>query len=309
MASFAAVDFETANEARASACAVGVVRVEEGETVEAWASLIDPETEFSGMNIMIHGIRPEDVSGAPTFPEVLTHMLATTAHTEAVVAHSAAFDIQVLTDSARRYGLDVPETPFACTRVFSRHWWPGWPSYALPYVLSQLDLYDSLGGSQHHDALWDARAAAAIAQRGLMHCNASTWAQACEALPVRLGTATRDVYRGCVTRSSGYSISPVRDPDVTVDPTHPLLGLRVCFTGTLSLYRRREAAQKVVDAGGEFSPSVTRHTDLLVVGEQDLAKLAGHSESSKMRKASELASAGHPVEIIDEVDFYCMLSA
>jgi DNA polymerase-3 subunit epsilon len=40
-----------------------------------------------------------------------------------------------------------------------------------------------------------------------------------------------------------------------------------------------------------------------VVGDQDIAKLAGREKSSKHRKAEELSLAGKPIRIICERDF------
>ncbi|MEX2375300.1 MAG: 3'-5' exonuclease, partial [Dehalococcoidia bacterium] len=161
MSGFVAIDFETANERRSSPCSVAIVRVDGDRVVESWSTLINPEQPFARINISIHGIRPDDVQGAPTFPEVLPRILETVQAAGILVAHSAAFDVQVLTGTASRYEQDMGDTlPFACTWVFSRHWWPGWPSYSLGHVVDRLALASELEGAGHHDALWDATASA-----------------------------------------------------------------------------------------------------------------------------------------------------
>lgn len=67
-----AIDFETANEQRGSACSVGLAWIEDGKVTRVEERLIRPrEMRFSGMNIAIHGIRPEHVEDAPEFPEVM----------------------------------------------------------------------------------------------------------------------------------------------------------------------------------------------------------------------------------------------
>ena len=309
MVSFVAVDFETANPSRASACSVGVVRVDAGEVTDAWSTLIDPETSFHPMNVWIHNIDETAVVGAPRFPEVMDRITATMDGSEVLIAHSAAFDLRVIADSALRYEMQLEPLPFACTRVFSRAWWPNWPSYALKRVVTELKLEDELGGWNHHDALWDAQAAAAIARRGFAHRPAGSWAEAAKALKLRIGMADLSKLRGCVSTAHGTNkkIDPVAPPTDSLDPDHPLHGRSVCFTGTLQLYARREAAQAVADVGGLFSASVNQSTDLLVVGTQDLERLGGKSQSSKMRKAAGMAAEGHRIEIIDEIDFYQLL--
>jgi DNA polymerase III subunit epsilon len=55
--SWVAIDFETANETRGSACALGVAIVEADHVVERASWLIRPPTlHFNPYNLMIHGI-------------------------------------------------------------------------------------------------------------------------------------------------------------------------------------------------------------------------------------------------------------
>jgi len=70
---------------------------------------------------------------------------------------------------------------------------------------------------------------------------------------------------------------------------------------------RREAADLAAEAGCDVVQSVSSSTTLLIVGKQDLSKLAGHKRSSKHRKAEELISQGHPIRIVGEHDFLCMV--
>jgi DNA polymerase-3 subunit epsilon len=308
MTEYVAFDFETANAGRASACALGAVRVRNGEIIDRLDVLVNPETHFDWMNVRIHGIDADAVAGAATFPEVYADFVAFTDGAEAIVGHSAAFDVQVLRQSAARYHVSLIEQPFACTRVFARRWWGGWPSYSLRYVYERLAL-GAVDG--HHQALWDATACASIAEAGLTANGYGSWADAAADAGVRLGTIRAADYYGCVSPSEGAGsynpIHPRAAEPGTVDESHPLFGVAVTFTGALAHYTRRDAAQIVTDLGGIFAASVSGKTNLLVVGEQDLAMLAGHNVSSKMRKAIDLAAQGKPIEVIDEAEFYNLL--
>ena len=62
---FIALDIETANPDLASICQIGLVEFRNGEMVNAWEWLVDPEDDFDGMNISIHGIDERDVKGQP----------------------------------------------------------------------------------------------------------------------------------------------------------------------------------------------------------------------------------------------------
>ena len=74
------------------------------------------------------------------------------------------------------------------------------------------------------------------------------------------------------------------------------------FTGTLSV-PRREAANAAAAAGCRVDDGVTKHTTLLVVGDEDLRRLNGHEKSSKHRKAEQLIANGQPIRILGESDF------
>ena len=55
--------------------------------------------------------------------------------------------------------------------------------------------------------------------------------------------------------------------------------------------------------GADVTPSVTKKTTMVVVGDQDLRKLHGAMKSAKHRKAEDLIAAGQPIRIVAECDF------
>src|SRR6185369_9867722 len=94
-ASFAAIDFETADPGRDSACAVGIVRVEGDRIVRRESRLIrPPRQEF--VFTYIHGIAWEHVAEASPFGEVWEELRALLDGVEFLVAHNAPFDRSVL---------------------------------------------------------------------------------------------------------------------------------------------------------------------------------------------------------------------
>jgi len=92
------------------------------------------------------------------------------------------------------------------------------------------------------------------------------------------------------------------------DGDGPLVGESVVFTGALEM-PRREAADLAHEAGAAVEPGVTKHTTMLVVGDQDIDKLAGHEKSSKHRKAELLIANGQPIRIVGEADFMSLCAA
>lgn len=86
-----------------------------------------------------------------------------------------------------------------------------------------------------------------------------------------------------------------------VNPAAP--GSVFVFTGEMKM-RRSEAIQRVMDCGGAVIPSVTKKTNYLVYGEDD-----GVLPVSKIQRAREYMDAGQDIKIINETDFYRLLSA
>ena len=83
-------------------------------------------------------------------------------------------------------------------------------------------------------------------------------------------------------------------------------GKIIVFTGALVAMTRDGAATHASQFGFKIGSSVTKKTDYLVVGIQDLSTLAGHDKSTKQRKAEELITEGVKIEILTENDFIRM---
>lgn len=156
---FTAIDFETANGSSASPCAVGLVKVRDGKIVDTFATLIQPPGEhnwFHEGNIRVHGIRPSDVDGAPTWAEALALML-TFIEGDVLIAHNASFDMGVLRKASEYISASLPELHYACSLMISRK------TYNLDsYRLNQVAYAVGHEEFDHHDALADSDACARI---------------------------------------------------------------------------------------------------------------------------------------------------
>ncbi|MFC4272153.1 exonuclease [Sneathiella chungangensis] len=155
MSSFLAIDFETANNASDSACAIGLVRAENGKIIREEAFLIRPPSpDFFFTHI--HGLTWEHVADAPDFGDLWPDMAPLFDGVDFFAAHNAGFDSRVLRSCCDRYGLDIPTKDFTCTVKLARGMWEVRPT-KLPNVAHFLGLELT-----HHDALSDSRACANI---------------------------------------------------------------------------------------------------------------------------------------------------
>ena len=127
MQDFAAIDFETANNERSSVCSVGVVIVRNGEIVDSFYSLIQPEPNYYNYWCsQVHGLCCEDTDDAPVFPKVWAQ-IEPLIEGLPLVAHNKPFDEGCLKAVFRVYQMDYPDYEFydtlaASRRAFCRVW-------------------------------------------------------------------------------------------------------------------------------------------------------------------------------------------
>ena len=152
---FVAIDFETANYASNSACAVGLVKVVEGAIAEQAVRLIRPPTrEF--VFTYIHGLTWKDVAAAPSFGDLWPTLTPLLDGADFLAAHNASFDRGVLQSCCATYGLKPPKLKFRCTVQLARRTWSIYPT-KLSNVCRELGI-----ALNHHEALSDALACARI---------------------------------------------------------------------------------------------------------------------------------------------------
>jgi DNA polymerase-3 subunit epsilon len=156
-ANFTAIDFETANRRRDSACQLAAVVVRDGQIVDERMWMIRPDPFFfSAFNIRVHGIHPQDVEHEASFGE-LWDEIADVLGSDCLIAHNAPFDIGVLIGCIERHRLAIPDLHFSCTRLISKQTWPDRGRYGLKPLATWLGVE-----FRHHDALEDSRACAKL---------------------------------------------------------------------------------------------------------------------------------------------------
>lgn len=187
-----AIDFETANESRTSACSIGIAWIEGGRVVETEEHLIRPrEMRFNPFNTAVHGLRPEDVADAPEFPEVWARF-GRRLHGRLVLAHNASFDLSVLRHTLTDYGLAWPACSYLCTVTLSRKAWPHLAAHKLNYVAEFLGI-----ALDHHRAGSDAEACGRIALAATRALGLEHLGEIAAATGITLGQLTPDGYTPC----------------------------------------------------------------------------------------------------------------
>jgi DNA polymerase-3 subunit epsilon len=273
---FVALDVETANPDFSSICQIGLVFFKDAKVIANCENLIDPEDYFDSWNVSIHGITHEMVKDAPNFAQISNSLRGYL--NNQIVVHHTNFDKASLSQVCEKYELEFFNCSWLDSARVARITWDECrhAGYGLADLAEMLDIE-----FKHHDAVEDARAAGEVLLHALMVS----------------GKSIQDwltlAYRKPSDNQKFAQAGNVEGP---------LYGETIVFTGSLSL-TRFEAAKTAADAGCNVADGVNKHTTLLVVGNQDIRRLAGSEKSAKHRKAEELIQQGKSIRIICEKDF------
>lgn len=277
---FVVVDVETSCSRYSSICQIGVVGFTAGRESFAYESFINPEDDFDAGNVRVHGIEAHHVRRAPRFgdlhPTLCRHLEG-----RVVVAHSG-FDRAALKAACERHERPAIDARWLDSVSVARRAWPDLGSHKLDLLADHLGL-----DLEHHNALSDARAAGMVVVR---------------AMDV-LGVGLDDLFQ--------VRTSPVRKASGSLKregaSCGPMSGACIVMTGEFER-PKSDLADKIANAGGSVTGSVTRKTTHLVLGVQDPSTFAGKSRSAKHLRALELIEGGQPIAIIDEAALMQMLA-
>lgn len=164
MKKIVAIDFELANHHYLSACAIGIVVLEEGVIVFEQGFLIKPPTQhgmFIPEFIAIHHIQPMDVKNALSFDKVY-QKIHSYFDEASLIAHNAPFDMGILKALSAYYGCSLPNLEYACTVQLSRRLFTSLANHKLNTVADHMQIE-----LDHHQAHSDAKACMHIVAYGM----------------------------------------------------------------------------------------------------------------------------------------------
>ena len=265
---FTAIDFETATGSRNSACAVGIVRYEDGEIVYKNHYYIKPpDNKYSYRNIMVHGIYAKTTANAPTF-DIVWEEIRPFIENQLVVAHNASFDRSVLEETLDYYGIITPEVLWECT-----------------YELTGRNLEDAceifnVVLLNHHNALDDALACGNIFLKLLSNYK-----------PKSL------FGKGIKKSHSSHEKIPkeLHKPNlVTANKESPFYEKHVVISGTFKNHSRIEIAKIIHGEGAYIQTAVSGKTNYVLAG--------ANMGPAKKEKAEKLG-----IPILSEEEFEGMI--
>lgn len=301
---FTAIDFETATFDRSSICEIGIAVVHDSSIVEKKSWLVKPKYNYyDRFHIDIYGITPEMTKNSQNFKTVWKEVLPYL-DGSVVVSHNTAFDMYTLKDALDEAKLEYPNFDYFCSMRVARYIIDSY-SYSLDALCDKL----AIQLENHHRAGDDAAACANIFIAACKLSGTNSLAEIQEKYEFKHGCFSKDDHSHkpqLSTKKSGSANLKVGDivgdPEKAA-PSNYIYGKSVCLTGTMSFGERKSILQTIADVGGIPMNSVTKKTDILVVGTQDYKRVGDSGMSSKQKKAMEMRDKGADIEIMSEKDF------
>ena len=262
---FLALDFETATPEHNSICQVGFVVVNQGVIEKKFSFLVKPpENKYFYQNIKVHKIEPFMTNSSPNFKQVWEEIEKYFID-QHIVCHNASFDLTKLEETLLFYGNSIPNYTHSCTlEIFGEG-------------LQACCKNQNIEFTNHHDALADAEACAKLYLKYLEN-------------------EGKVFIKNDVTPFAAKKIEKADlKPDFNIEnKNNPFYLKRVVFTGDLVTFSRKEAAHKIKLLGADVNTSISKKTDLIIIGR--------NPGPSKMEKIIKLG-----IPIISEKDFLKML--
>lgn len=300
---FVAIDFETANEKRNSACSIGITVVENNIIKEEKYWLIKPcEMRFEPMNIWIHGIKPEDVENEKTFSGLWSE-IKPYLDRRLVVAHNASFDVSVLRKTLDSYNIPYPELRYFCSMIMSRNFYPYLENSKLNTINEHLGYKFN-----HHNASADASACANIVLKVIEELKTNNIDELSKLVCFKIGKVYENDYTSAgklkgISKVSRRENNGETNSKISINNTELFKGKIVVFTGGLTSMSRLDAMKLVRKNGGLTGSSVTKKTNILITAVKNINNLTYGQMSTKLRRAKQLNEDGQGVHILTEEEF------
>jgi DNA polymerase-3 subunit epsilon len=312
-ASFVAIRFDYADYDLDSACAIGLVKVQNGKPIEALYEKFSPSIQdfhFVDDSSQTGGLRKADLEGMSIFP-VLWPAIKEFIGDLPLVANSATTYMKTLEILWVHSAEEVNPIAYLCTQVLGRK--------VTELGSFNLEFYSNTFGYELPEpasALDKSKATAAIMLGLLELSQVTTLDELVKKSNVQWGSVSSGKRISC--KSIRESVDPVSKADLQAmrqefeksgfDQSHPLFEKHVLLTGTLRKGTRSEVEKLLAEVGAFPELNFTKKTNYLVVGYDAVDGLApGGKPTSKITKSIEARAAGQMVEVVDEQTFLELL--
>ncbi|WP_262152301.1 exonuclease domain-containing protein [Chryseobacterium foetidum] len=261
---FTSIDFEKANNDSCSVCSIGIAVFENGSIIYSKNYLVQPpDNVYLALHSSIHGLTAEDTCNAPAFPEVW-NVIRQYIKGETVVAHNGCtVEFPILESLFRFYGMTLPDYHGICTLQLSKQLFPYLNNHKLSTVAELFSL--NFSENQHHNAQYDAEVCGFIFLKMNQFFKLNN-----RFMPdhkVKKESSKTDFFTNTFSfkKIDSSLIYPAEKPKYE---NHYFYSKKVVITGEFSAFpkQRNRLAQILFDCGADINTSISKNTDLVLVG-------------------------------------------
>lgn len=280
-----------------------LIPVIDGVPQEPEQFFFNPEIPFSMVMI---GITEDEIKSFPSYAQQWPKVQDIFSRFDMAVCSADGYSARALCNTLTRLGIQFSPIRYCNTKAICRR------------TLNEVSYsFDYLCYTFYHDMISPdepvlvAKRWCDFALKGLSEVQCDSFDEFFNSAKIQPGVIAPDSFTPSICKKD-YSkrVRPTFDGstvNINEDPENPFYGMNVVFTGKMDTMSRNDARAAVVRIGGEAPDRLTKETDYLVVGVQDLRVVGEKGLSSKMKTAAKYKEKGIPIEIIDEQDFIDML--
>lgn len=295
---------ENVNACQDSICHIILVPVVEGEIKPLSEYFVNPKTSFE---YVTSGITREQVEGFDPLEKVWPSIRQQIDEGGFLISSAEGYSARSLYGTLERLGIEYGDLTYCnakaiCRKTFNE------VSYSLNYLSYKI----------FEDTVYDdepCRIAvrwAELVVKGLMEVASEDVSSFISEVRIKPGLISKSGFESSLTvrdyssrKANAFNADNVQ---VNAREENPFFGMNVVFTGKLEAMTRDQARTLVTAIGGIAPDRLTKDTNYLVVGCQDLRVVGESGLSGKMKKAAEYKAKGCEIEIIDELDFIEMIN-
>ena len=290
--SYVVVDLETTG---CSPCfddiiELGAIKVKNNKIIDSFQQLINPGYEICEYVTDLTGITNKMLATAPDIDKVIDNFMQFISD-NIIVGHNVHFDINFLYDAMVSLRDEPLTNDFVDTLKYARKLCKDLQHHRL------IDLIDyfNIEIEEQHRALSDCESTYFLYSK-LKECAVNQFEN------------LDDFSNSFHKNSYNYRRQNIIPTTTEFDITHPLFNKRCVITGKLQEMTRCEAEQIIVNLGGIVEKSsVTKHTNFLIMGNNDYCKTIKDGKSNKQKRAEKYILQGCDLKIIPEDVFYDLI--
>lgn len=261
-------------------CALKVV---DDIVVDSFVSLINPEIEIEDFIIRLTGITNDMVKDAPIAEKIFPKLMKFIGN-DVIIGHNVHFDINFLYDELEERNFEPLRNDLIDTMRLAKKTIDDVGNFKLQTLARKFNIEITGAHRAEADCLMTLELYKQLKE--LINKN---------------GMLVKP------KKKASFSIGDLNHNISDFDEDNEVFGKAFVFSGELDRFSRQEAAQIVVDLGGNVKTGVSSKIDFLVLGNLDYVKNLKEKVGTKTLRARKLKAEGYSIEIIPENVFYDML--